>query len=73
MYALSKHFEEEPELEIVCLLTNEKYVYLEGDDLSLIDPKYHEGALDSLPARFTKQPFIIRKSNGQIRVFGSID
>lgn len=73
MYIPSQHFTEEQEQEVVCLFTGEKYVYLEGDDLTLIDPKYHEGAIERLPSRFFKMPFIVRKNDGQVRVFGSID
>lgn len=73
MYIHAKHFTEEQEQEVVCLFTGERYVYLEGNDLSLIDPKYLEDALDSLPNRFFKLPFIKRHDSGQIRVFGGID
>jgi hypothetical protein len=73
MYVSSKHFKEEPEQEIICLFTEERYVHMEGNDLTLIDPMYHEGAVESLPSRFFKTPFIVRKPNGQVRVFGSID
>jgi len=73
MYAPSHHFEEEPEVEIVCLFTNERYVYLEGNDKTIIDAKYHEGSVDSLPNRFFKMPFVRRQDNGSVRVFGSID
>jgi len=73
MYIPAHHFAEEQEQEIVCLFTGERYVYLEGNDLSLIDPKYHEGAIESLPSRFYKMPFIVRHQNGQVRVFGGID
>jgi hypothetical protein len=67
MYIPSKHFEN-PEQEIVCLLTGESYVYLEGDDLSLIEPKYHEGAINQLPKRFYQHPYGINKGNGQIKI-----
>jgi len=73
MYVPTAHFSEEPEQEIVCLFTGESYVYMEGNDLSIIDPKYHEGSIETLPARFYKTPFIKRYPNGQIRVFGSIE
>jgi hypothetical protein len=73
MYILAQHFEEEQDQEVVCLITGERYVFLEGDDLTLINPKYHEGALQNLPNRFFKTPFIKRYDSGQIRVFGSID
>jgi len=73
MYVPSHHFTEEPEQEIVCLFTDEKFVYLEGDKKSLIHPKHAEGAVDELPPRFYKQPFIKRYPNGQVRVFGSIE
>lgn len=53
-------------------MTGESYVYIEGNDLSLIDPKYLNGAIETLPTRFYKQPFIVRKGDG-IRVFGSIE
>jgi hypothetical protein len=71
MYTPSSNIEN-PEQEIVCLITGESYVYIEGDDLSIIDPKHVNGAIDALPNRFYKQPFIIRTQNG-IRVFGSIE
>ncbi len=69
MYILSKHFDN-PEQEIICPLTGESYVYLEGSDLTLIDSKYHEGALEILPRRFSQQNAILfPSSNGQGRVF----
>lgn len=71
MYSPSSNFEN-PEQEIVCLMTGESYVYIEGDDVSLIDPKYLNGAIDTLPLRFFKQPFVVRKGDG-IRVFGSLE
>jgi len=73
MYVHAKHFKEEPEQQIVCLLTGESYVHMEGDNNSIIDAKYHEDSVDALPARFYKLPFIKRYPNGQMRVFGSIE
>jgi len=67
MYILSKHFEN-PTQEIFCPLTGEAYVHMDGDDLSLIDPKYHEGALELLPKRFFQQPMIMRRGDGSISV-----
>lgn len=67
MYIPSRHFEK-PEQEIVCLLTGESYVYLEGNDLSIIDPKYHEGSIETLPNRFFQHPIAIAKGNGQVRI-----
>lgn len=67
MYIPSRHFEE-PEQEIVCLLTGESYVYLEGGNLSLIDPKYHEGALEELPERFFRHPWGINKGNERVKI-----
>lgn len=71
MYSPSSNFDN-PDQEIVCLMTGESYVYLEGDDTTLLDSKYVNGAIDTLPNRFFKQPFIIRRGDG-IRVFGSIE
>ena len=73
MYVLSQHFSEEPEQEVVCLFTNERYVHLEGNDKSIIEKKFLEGAVESLPSRFYKMPFIKRYDNGQVKVFGNID
>lgn len=73
MYIPSHHFEEEQEQEVICVFTGERYVYLEGDDLTLIDPKYHEGALESLPNKFFKVPFMVMHGEGNLRVFGSVD
>jgi hypothetical protein len=67
MYIPSRHFEN-PEQEVTCLITGESYVYLEGDDLSLIDPKYHEGSITELPKRFFQHPTGISKGNGQVRI-----
>lgn len=67
MYIPSQHFEN-PEQEVVCLLTGESYVHLEGSDLTLIDPKYHEGAIQELPKRFFYHPMAIGKGNGQIKI-----
>lgn len=73
MYIPAENLKEEHDVEIVCLYTGESYVYLEGNDSSLIDPAYTKNALDYLPARFYKTPFIKRSPNGQVRVFGRID
>jgi hypothetical protein len=67
MYIPAKHFEN-PEQEIVCLLTGESYVYLEGDELSLIESKYHEGAITELPKRFFQHPWGMNKGDGKIKV-----
>jgi hypothetical protein len=67
MYIPSKHFEN-PEQEIVCLLTGESYVYMEGNDTSIIDSKYLEGAIQELPLRFFQHPTAINKGNSQFRI-----
>jgi hypothetical protein len=72
MYTPS-HNVENPEVEIVCLMSGESYVHIEGNDRSIIDPKLKDGAIDTLPLRFFKQPFVVNKGNGQIRVFGSLE
>jgi hypothetical protein len=41
---------------------------LEGNDLTLIDTKYHEGAIEELPKRFFQHPTAISKGNGQFRI-----
>jgi hypothetical protein len=71
MYVPAANLKKEVDQEIVCLFTGESYVFLEGDEKTLTEQ--HEGAIDSLPSRFYKLPFIKRSSNGQIRVFGSIE
>lgn len=71
MYSPSSNFES-PDVEIVCLMTGESYVYIEGNNTSLIDSKYANGAIDALPSRFYKQPFVVRRGDG-IRVFGSLE
>ena len=72
MYTPS-HNIENPEQEIVCIMTGESYVHIEGDPESIIDPKLREGAIDMLPNRFFTHPWVIRSHNGQIRVFGRIE
>ena len=67
MYIPSRHFED-PEQEVICILTGESYVHLEGDDLTIIDPKYHDGAIENLPNRFFQHPTAISKGNGQVRI-----
>jgi hypothetical protein len=67
MYILSSHFEE-PEQEVVCLLTGESYVHLEDNGLSIIDPKYLEGAVESLPERFFQHPWAVNKGNNQVKI-----
>ena len=67
MYIPSKHFEN-PEQEVVCLLTGESYVYLEGNDKSLLDLKYQEGSVQELPKRFFQHPTAISKGNGQFAI-----
>lgn len=73
MYTPSSNFSEEQDQEIVCLMTGESYVYIEGDEKTIIDSKLTQGAIDNLPSRFFKMPFIKRYPNGQVRVFGSLD
>jgi hypothetical protein len=73
MYVQSTHLKSDPEQEIVCLFTGESYVHLEGGDTTLIQKEILEGALEELPPRFYRMPFIIRNNQGQIRVFGSIE
>jgi len=67
MYIPSKHFEN-PQQEIICPWTGESYVHLEGDDLTLIDSKYHDGALERLPRRFFQAPIVFNKGDGQIQI-----
>ncbi len=73
MYIPSSNFETPQDQEIVCVLTGESYVHIEGHDLSIIDPKYHKDSLDTLPARFFSMPWVIRNGHGQIRVFGRFE
>lgn len=73
MYVPTHCFETEQDLEIVCLYTGESYVYLEGNDTTIIEQKYVQHAVDSLPPRFYKSPFVLRSPNGQVRVFGRLD
>lgn len=67
MYVLSKNLTNH-EQEIYCLFTGESYVHLEGNEASLLDPKVLEGALDILPERFYRTPWVIKRPDGQIRV-----
>lgn len=71
MYVPSQNIED-PEQEIVCLFTGESYVYIEGNEKSIIDPKICESAIDQLPPRFFKQPWVINTERG-VRVFGNIE
>lgn len=71
MYTPSSNIEN-PEQEIVCLMTGESYVYVDGNDKSIMDPKLREGAIDQLPLRFFKSPWVVRSGNG-VRVFGRIE
>lgn len=73
MYVPAQNFEEEQEQEIICLYTGERYVYVDGNDKSLIDPKLVKDSIDLLPLRFFRAPFVVRTSNGQVRVFGRLD
>ena len=71
MYTPSSNVKD-PDQEIVCLMTGESYVYIDGNDKSIMDPKLREGAIDSLPLRFFKSPWVVRSGNG-VRVFGKIE
>lgn len=62
-----------PEVEIVCVLTGESYVHIEGEEDSIIDPKLFEGGVDILPERFFRAPWVIKSHNGQMRVFGRLE
>lgn len=73
MYVPAENLEPEQDQEIYCLLTGERYFYIEGGKKSLVDPKLLNGAIESLPSRFYTTPFVINKGNGQVRVFGSIN
>jgi hypothetical protein len=68
MYIPSKNFETPQDQEIFCPLTGESYVYMECDSLSAIEERYHDGALEVLPQRFSQQAIIIRKPDGNISV-----
>lgn len=67
MYIPSKHFEN-PEQEILCPLTGEAYVHLDGNDLSMIDAKYHEGAMEVLPRRFSQGVILMPDRSGRGKV-----
>jgi hypothetical protein len=41
---------------------------MECDSLSAIEERYHDGALEVLPQRFSQQAIIIRKPDGNISV-----
>jgi len=71
MYVPSKNIES-PGQEIVCVFTGESYVYLEGNDKSLTDPKVCEGSIEQLPLRFFRQPWVINTERG-VRVFGNLE
>jgi hypothetical protein len=73
MYVPAANFEEEQDQEILCVLTGERYVHLQGDEKSIIDPKMLAGAVETLPDRFYFTPFVVHKGNGQVRVFGNIN
>lgn len=73
MYVPVQCFENEQDVEIVCLLTGESYVHLQGNDTTLVHPKHTVGAIDALPPRFYKTPFVLRSPDGQVRVFGRLD
>lgn len=73
MYIPASNFKEEQDQEIICLLTGERYVYIEGKEGSIIDPSLLNGAIDQLPERFFYSPFVVHKGNGQVRVFGNIN
>ena len=73
MYIPTNCLEGEQDQEIVCLLTGESYVHLEGNDTTIINSKYVEHAIDVLPARFYKTPFVVRAADGKVRVFGRLD
>ena len=68
MYIPSKNVETPQDQEIFCPLTGESYVYMECDSLSAIEERYHDGALEVLPQRFSQQAIIIRKPDGNISV-----
>lgn len=73
MYVPVQNFDVEQDQEIVCLYTGESYVYLEGNENSIIEPKHAQGSCNDLPPRFYKVPFVVRSPNGQVRVFGRLD
>lgn len=56
------------EVEIVCPFTGESYVYIEGDDMTAIDPRLAQGAVDVLPERFYRSPWAIKLPDNQIRI-----
>jgi len=73
MYVPAHNFNEEQEQEIICLYSGERYVHLEGNDSSIVESKFIKDAVDMLPPRFYKTPFVVKSSNGQVRVFGRLD
>ena len=72
MYTPSNNVEN-PEQEIICVMTGESYVYIDGNEKSIMDPKLKDGAIDSLPNRFFMHPWVIKTHDGQIRVFGRLE
>jgi hypothetical protein len=73
MYIPSSNLDTPQEQEIVCVLTGESFVHVEGGKSSIIDPKHLNGSVDRLPSRFYSTPWVIRDSQGRIRVFSRFE
>jgi len=56
--------------EIVCLYTDEAYVYVEDHEKSTLTPDQLSEAIEVLPERFFKHPKVLRGPNGEIKVYG---
>jgi hypothetical protein len=67
MYTPSSNFSIPPDVDILCPMTGESYVYMDGEAANAPYP-YSVGAVDRLPDRFHKHPSAFKLPNGQVRI-----
>jgi hypothetical protein len=60
--------EDSASTEVVCPITGESFVYVEPERFEKLTPEVQNQAVERLPNRFFQRPFIVRNSDGSIRV-----
>jgi len=66
MYVPTSNLTFPSDVEIICPLTGESYVWIDGDVATSQSPPL--GAIDRLPERFHRRPIAFKLPNNQINV-----
>lgn len=65
MYVPSNNFSTPPDVEIICPLTGESYVYIDGE---AENSTQYSGALERLPVRFHRHPVAFKQADNQLKI-----